>query len=100
MVRHIILWKLKDEFSATEKDAIKCNIKDGLESLKGQIPGLINIKVNTKGLATSNADLMLDSTFTDEESLHSYSVHPKHLEVANTKVRPFTASRTCLDFEE
>lgn len=100
MVRHIILWKLKDEFSATEKDAIKRNIKDGLESLKGQIPGLINIKVNTKGLATSNADLMLDSTFTDEESLHGYSVHPKHLEVANTKVRPFTASRTCLDFEE
>lgn len=99
MVKHVILWTLKDEFSAEEKENIKAGIKEGLEGLKGQIPGLVEIKVNTNGLASSNADLMLDSTFEDEASLKAYSVHPAHVAVADGKVRPYTASRTCLDYE-
>nr|MCR4722121.1 Dabb family protein [Lachnospiraceae bacterium] len=90
MVKHVILWKLKEEYSATEKDGIKAGIKAGLEGLKGQIPGLIDIGVNISPLDSSNCDLMLDSTFEDEASLKGYSVHPAHVEVANTKVRPFT----------
>ena len=100
MVKHIILWQLKDEFSAEEKAAIKAGIKEGLEGLAGQIPGLVDIKVQTAGLASSNAEVMLDSTFEDEASLKGYAVHPAHVEVANTKVRPFTKTRLCLDFEE
>mgnify|MGYP000181730141 CR=1 FL=1 len=72
--------------------------KAGLEGLAGQIPGLVEIHVNTNGLESSNADLMLDSTFTDEASLKGYSVHPAHVAVANGKVRPHTAIRSCLDY--
>ena len=100
MVKHIILWKLKEEFSNAEKENIKAGIKAGLEGLKGIIPGLEHIEIKISGLASSNADLMLDSTFTDEASLKNYAVHPAHTEVADTKVRPFTAQRLCLDFEE
>ena len=100
MVKHIILWKLKEEFSNAEKENIKAGIKAGLEGLKGIIPGLEHIEVKTSGLASSNADLMLDSVFTDEAALKNYAVHPAHVEVADTKVRPFTAQRLCLDFEE
>ena len=96
MVKHIILWTLKDEFKTEE---IKSDIKSGLEGLKGKIEGLIDIKVVTEKLESSNADLMLDSTFVDEQSLKNYAVHPAHVEVADTKVRPFTATRSCLDFE-
>ena len=99
MVKHIILWQLKDEFSAQEKESIKAGIKAGLEGLQGQIPGLLEIKVQTEGLASSNVDVMLDSTFADEASLKGYAVHPAHVEVADTKVRPFTKSRACMDFE-
>lgn len=99
MVKHVILWTLKDEYSGAEIDKIKADIKAGLEGLKGQIPGLVEIKVNTKPLASSNCDLMLDSTFDNEESLKGYAVHPKHVEVADGKVRPFTASRVCMDYE-
>jgi hypothetical protein len=99
MVRHVILWQLKDELSETEKAEIKAGIKSGLEGLKGQIPGLEEIKVYTDGLASSNADVMLDSYLVDENALKGYAVHPAHVEVANTKVRPYTKSRTCLDFE-
>lgn len=99
MVKHVILWTLKDEYSGAQIEEIKKDIKEGLEGLKGQIPGLIDIKVYTNGLKTSNADLMLDSTFETEEALNGYSVHPSHVAVANSKVRPFTATRTCLDYE-
>ena len=55
--------------------------------------------MQTEGLPSSNADVMLDSTFTDEASLKGYSVHPAHVAVADGKVRPYTATRTCLDYE-
>ncbi len=99
MVKHVILWKLKEEYSDTQISEIKAGIKEGLEGLKGQIPGLIEIRVNTEPLSSSNCDLMLDSTFEDEAALKSYSTHPAHVAVANGKVRPFTASRTCMDYE-
>ncbi|MDY5763895.1 MAG: Dabb family protein [Treponema sp.] len=64
------------------------------------MPGLVDIKVNTNDrLPSSTADLMLDSTFESEEALKGYSKHPAHVLVADSKVRPFTASRACLDFE-
>lgn len=100
MVKHIILWKLKDEFSAEEKAEFMAGIKAGLEGLQGKIPGLLDIRVQAEGLASSNADLMLDSTFENEESLNGYSVHPAHVEVADTKVRPYVQTRLCLDFEQ
>ena len=99
MVKHIILWQLKDELSAAEKAEIKANIKTGLEGLAGQIPGLVEVHVNINGLPSSNADLMLDTTFTDAAALKGYSTHPAHVAVADGKVRPYTKTRVCLDFE-
>lgn len=99
MVKHIILWTLKDTLSEEEKVSVKASIKEGLESLKGVVPGLIDIKVQIDGrLASSNADLMLDCTLESEEALKGYAVHPAHVAVANSRVRPFTAVRSCLDF--
>ncbi len=99
MVKHIILWQLKDELSAEEKKQVKEDIKAGLEGLAGQIPGLLDIKVQIEGLASSNADLMLDSSFDSEESLKGYAVHPAHVAVADGVVRPNTKLRVCLDYE-
>lgn len=97
MVKHVILWQLKDELA--DKETVKKEIKAGLEGLAGKIPGLKEIKVNINGLSSSNADLMLDSLFDDEVSLKAYAVNPLHAAVADTKVRPFTKSRVCLDYE-
>lgn len=38
MVKHVILWTLKDELSTEEKVNIKKDIKEGLEGLKGKVP--------------------------------------------------------------
>ncbi|MBQ7833441.1 MAG: Dabb family protein [Lachnospiraceae bacterium] len=99
MVKHIILWQLKDELSAEEKSAVKLGIKEGLENLAGKIPGLLDIHVQIEGLASSNADVMLDSSFENEEALKGYAVHPEHVAVADGKVRPYTKTRACLDYE-
>lgn len=96
MVKHIILWQLKPEHNNA---SVKDRIKNGLEGLAGKIPGLIEIKVQNIGLASSNADIMLYSVFEDEASLKGYSIHPEHVYVADTFVRPFTQTRLCLDFE-
>ena len=100
MVKHIILWTLNPELSEAEKKEVKAGIKEGLEGLVGKVPGLINVMVNVDGrLDSSNADVMLDSTLESAEALKGYAVHPDHVAVANTKVRPYTIQRSCLDFE-
>ena len=100
MVKHIILWKLRAEMSAEEKQMRAEAIKQGLEGLKGQVPGLLDIHVQISGvLSSSNADIMLDSTLESEAALKGYAVHPAHVAVANGVVRPYTEVRTCLDFE-
>ena len=97
MIKHIILWKLKEEFNTEE---VKKDIKDSLEALLGVIPGLLDIKVHYNTLPSSNVDVMLYSVLESEEALKGYAVHPAHVEAADTKVRPFTATRSCIDFVE
>lgn len=96
MVKHIILWKLKEE---CDRDSVKQGIKAGLERLLGKIAGLTEIRVEINALPSSNADVMLYSVFENEAALSAYATHPDHVFVANTYVRPFTEIRLCLDFE-
>ncbi len=100
MIKHVILWQLKDEFSESEKAEILKNAKINLEGLAGKIEGLTEIKLINEGLASSNADMMLDSSFFSEEALKAYQGHPDHVYVADNFIRPYTKARLCLDFEE
>ena len=98
MVRHIILWKLNDTLNAEEAAAAKAEVKARLEALNGVVPGLLSLSVVTEGLASSNADMMLDSSFPDEAALAGYQVHPAHQAAAGF-VRSVVSQRLCLDFE-
>lgn len=99
MVKHIIIWTLKDCYDASEKAEIAKNIKTNVEGLQDKIDGIVEIKVQTEHLPSSTDDVMLDSTFVSEEALKAYAINPEHVAVANRDVRPFVASRSCLDFE-
>ena len=98
MVKHIILWKLKESYTAEEKAACKAEAKARLESLNGQISGLRSLVVRTDALSSSNADMMLDSEFDDANALAGYQVHPLHVAAA-TYVRGVVEARLCLDYE-
>ena len=97
MVKHIILWKLKNEHN---NDNIKNDIKSQLEALNGKIDGLIKLEIQTSSLPSSNADVMLYSEFENEAALKGYAIHPDHVFVADNYVRPFVETRLCLDFEQ
>ena len=99
MVKHIILWQLREELSAEEALEVKKGMKEGLENLKEVLPGIVEIHVQTDCLASSNADVLLDSTFENEEALKNYAVSKEHVAVADEKVKPFTRTRVCMDYE-
>ena len=96
MVKHVILWNLKEEANT---ESVKMGIKTSLEALKGKIPGLLEIKVYINPLETSNCDVMLYSEFESIDALKAYAVHPDHVYVADTYVRPYTKARVCMDTE-
>ncbi len=97
MVKHIILWNLKEEFNTVE---VKSAMKKELEGLVGIVPGLLEMQVEITPLPTSNVDVMLYSKLENAEALKGYATHPAHVRVADTYVRPFTKVRTVIDFEE
>ncbi len=95
MVKHVILWTLKDE---CDHEQVKKDMKQALEALVGVIPGLLVMNIEIHPLPSSNADVMLYSELSDEQALQVYATHPAHVAVADTKVRPFTQTRTVMDF--
>lgn len=98
MVRHVIIWSFKEEFSASEKSEFAARIKEGIEGLVGKIDGLLHAEVNISPLPSSKGDLFLDSTFTNNAALEAYQVNPDHLTVANF-VRSVVGERRSFDFE-
>lgn len=99
MVRHVILWKLKEELTEEEKRKVKREAKEHLEGLVGVVPGLRELHIHTEGLASSNTDMMLDALLDDETALKGYAVHPDHVAAAGTYVAPYAAVRSCFDYE-
>lgn len=98
MVKHVILWKLKNDIE--DKEAVKKGIKSALEGLQGKVPGLVSVRVNIDFLDSATADAMLDTTFEDEAALQGYKTHPDHVAAADTYVRPYTEVRLCADYTE
>ncbi|MFT3952618.1 MAG: Dabb family protein [Oscillospiraceae bacterium] len=99
MVRHVIIWNYdEDKLPLKEQSAYSARIKEVLEGLKGKVPGLLEIKVVTEKLPSSNGDIMLDSLLESPAALEGYQVHPAHLEAAQV-VRAVVKTRSCMDFE-
>ena len=98
MVKHMIIWKLKDEI--LDKESRAKEIKVALEGLNGKIEGLVEMKILTDKFCSSAGDIMMDSTFVDEEALKYYQNHPFHKEIANNLVRPSVQTRLSFDYQE
>ena len=97
MVKHMIVWKFKEDLE--NKEARAREIKTALEGLVGKIEGLAEMHILTEGLPSSSGDLMMDSSFVSAEALALYQKHPLHVEIADGLVRPSMASRLSFDYE-
>lgn len=97
MVTHIVLWNLKETMSEEEKKTAGQKMKEILEPLKDQIPGVISLSVVTDKLPGSSKDVALIGQYESEEALDGYAVHPLHLE-AKKYIKSVTSSRECFDY--
>lgn len=79
MVKHIVMWRLKQEAHGNSAEHNARFIKEKLEALSGEIPGLLSIEVGLDFSRTdSSADVVLLSEFTDKAALEAYQCHPEH----------------------
>jgi quinol monooxygenase YgiN len=96
MIKHIVAWRLSEEH---DKTASAARIKELLEGLHGQIPGLLHIEVGVNVVIDANAaDVVLYSEFVDLEALKTYQAHPLHQAVV-PKVKALTTDRRSVDYE-
>ena len=99
MVKHINLWKYREDLTEAEKAAVRQDMKEAFEALPGKIPGMISCVIRTELGPKSNADCMMECTFESMEALEAYRTDPRHMEIAVTKVRPYTIDRLGVDYE-
>lgn len=90
MIKHIVMWKLKDFAEGCSKEENAQKIKNMLENLKGKIEQIVYLEV---GINTNSSDMAYDavliSEFEDEQKLKEYKNHPEHVKVSDfvAKVR-------------
>lgn len=94
MIKHIVMWKFKQE----TVEADKLEMKRQLEALKGQIAELLEIEVGMNVAAGDAAkDMVLYSVFNSAEDLNTYASHPEHLKVVEF-VKPLVCERAVVDY--
>lgn len=97
MIKHIVVWHLKDSAAGNTREENALIIKDRLEALMGKMDGLRFIQVGV-GISDGGWDACLYSEFDDMESLNLYAKHPLHLEVQKFVHEVITDRASC-DFE-
>lgn len=100
MIKHIVIWKLKNKTSPLEECEDALAIKDALENLVGKIPGLLKVEIgfDFRGKETSG-DIVLYSEFESRHALENYQNHPEHVKVGKDIVRPRTFDRRMIDYQ-
>lgn len=80
MVKHIVMWKLKEFANDANKKTNIIKMKKLLEALKGVVPGAFKMEVGIN-YNPGGYDVVLYSEFNDHDALEDYQVHPEHVKV-------------------
>jgi hypothetical protein len=98
MVKHIVLFKLKDTLSSEEKMQVMTSFKQAIEALPAQISVIRSIEVGFNINPAEAWDIALYSEFDSLADVQAYAVHPNHVAVAQIII-PYVKSRACTDYE-
>lgn len=94
MIRHIVMFKIKDEFKAEIPQLVK-----NFYGMKGRIEGMVDLEAGADILGSERSyDLALITLFKDRASFDAYPDHPVHLPVKKRMHEVRSASVAC-DFE-
>lgn len=95
MIKHIVLFKFKDE----NKTEFMKQAKQDLEDLVDKIEELKKIEIGINYLEDENMpDLSLTATFENKDGLKVYATHPQHLKVVEL-FKPMATGRWVVDYE-
>lgn len=98
MIKHIVMWRLKDEARGHSRAANAERVKAKLEALQGRVPGLLRIEVGLDfGGTEASADVVLYSEFEDRQALEAYQTHPEH-EAVKAFIGEVTEQRWVVDY--
>ncbi|WP_186429384.1 Dabb family protein [Clostridium sp. BSD9I1] len=99
MIKHIVMWKLKEFADGKEKQENAKIIKTGLENLKDKINELKFIEVGINVNSSHQAyDIVLYSQFENMEDLNIYQNHPEHIKVGEF-IKKVVNERVVVDYE-
>ena len=97
MVRHVVMWKFKNEAEGKSKLENMEAVREQLYALLPIIPEIKRMEIgfDVKGTDAS-MDLMLLTEFDSVADMKAYAVHPEHLKVSGF-IRSVIESRVVLD---
>lgn len=98
MVKHIVLFKLKEELTQEEKANVMNRFKSAIEALPARIPAIRHIFVGLNMNPEEKWDICLESEFDTLEDVKAYASHPDHL-AASGLLKDYKQDRACTDYE-
>ena len=99
MIRHIVMFKLKEFATPADKQAKMQEIKTGLEALIDKIDVLRMIRVDFNVNPAETWDIILTTELDTLEDGGTYANHPEHVAVSKGIIGPVKADRACVDYE-
>lgn len=98
MVKHIVLFKLKEEVSEAEKLAVMQGFKEAIEALPATISVIRKIEVGLNINPGESWHIALYSEFDTLDDVKFYAAHPAHV-AAGKIIAQAKESRSCVDYE-
>jgi quinol monooxygenase YgiN len=99
MIKHIVMWKLKEHAEGADRATNAARMKTMLDACAALVPGILKLEavVAQPGLEATY-DVLLYSEFADRAALDAYQQHPEHV-----ALKPFFGAvreaRQCMDYE-
>lgn len=99
MIKHIVMWRLKDFANGVNKEENARKLKSHLESLKSKIKEIkhIEVGINIKS-SDAASDVVLYSEFDSMDDLEAYQRHPEHMKVVDF-VNEIRLERRVVDYK-
>jgi hypothetical protein len=99
MVKHIVFWKLRDEYEGLDKQQLAREIKATLEEMSTHLPMVKHFEVGI-GIAKEDmtSDIALYAEFATWEDLQAYQGYPEHVKFKDY-IQSRRTERRVIDYE-
>jgi heme-degrading monooxygenase HmoA len=97
-IKHVVMWNVRGDDAGSRAGNIAL-LKREFESLRGRIPGLLQLEIGVDDSRVDYAcDVVLVTEFATREALAAYAEHPEHLRVRHA-LGNLRSSRHQVDYE-